>query len=217
MYVCMYYMYVCMYVEREVSEWSGFVVLLWFIWLSSEKSTPKFQGEISYGDNEGNFLKAHTHTNSVQFSSVPESTVSCRGHEGGFSTDPLQVFFGGRPLRAVLAKAEMSTLWCCPSSISSADHGLVQSPRCLKGWSEEAVVARGMPQAMRVSVSWQLPEEVREGRQGSWPSSASSRWSKKISCALYQSARAFSWLVSPQQNIQWHGYNTRLVSLKQNG
>ena len=38
------------------------------------------------------------------------------------------------PLRAVLAWAGMSTLWCCQSSIFSADHGVTYSPGCHEGW-----------------------------------------------------------------------------------
>ena len=34
-----------------------------------------------------------------------------------------------RPWWAVLAWAGMSSLWCCPSSISSANHGITHSPR----------------------------------------------------------------------------------------
>ena len=34
------------------------------------------------------------------------------------------------PLWAVLTWAGMSTLWCCPSSISSAEYGIAYPPRC---------------------------------------------------------------------------------------
>ena len=38
--------------------------------------------------------------------------------------------FYRRPLWAVLAWAGMSTLWCCPSSIFSANHTITHPPRC---------------------------------------------------------------------------------------
>ena len=56
------------------------------------------------------------------------------GHEGWFSRDPVPVFFCRRPLWAVLAWAGMSTLWCCSSSISYADHGVAHPLRCPEGW-----------------------------------------------------------------------------------
>ena len=42
--------------------------------------------------------------------------------------------FSRRPLWAVLAWLGMSTFWCCPSSISSADHSFTHPPRCPNGW-----------------------------------------------------------------------------------
>ena len=42
--------------------------------------------------------------------------------------------FCGRPLRAIPAWAGTSTLWRCPSSISSADQGVARPPRCPEGW-----------------------------------------------------------------------------------
>ena len=53
--------------------------------------------------------------------------------------------FCRRPLWAVLAWAGMSTLWNCPSSISSADHGVVHTPRCPEEWFWRG--CRGMWQA----------------------------------------------------------------------
>ena len=53
--------------------------------------------------------------------------------------------FCRRPLWAVLAWARMSTLWGCPSSISSADHSVTHPPRWPEGWFGEAVVACEMP------------------------------------------------------------------------
>ena len=40
----------------------------------------------------------------------------------------------------------MSTLWCCPSSISSADHGIAHPQGALKDGFGEAVVARDIPE-----------------------------------------------------------------------
>ena len=70
----------------------------------------------------------------VKFSSVPWPTGSSGGHERSFSRDPLLVFFAEGPLWAVVAWAGMSTLWWCPSSISSADHGAAHSSQCPEGW-----------------------------------------------------------------------------------
>ena len=42
--------------------------------------------------------------------------------------------FCKRPLCAGLAWADMSTICCCPSSISSADHGVAHPPWCPEGW-----------------------------------------------------------------------------------
>ena len=67
----------------------------------------------------------------VPLSSVPWLIGSSGGHERRFSGDPLPVFFCKSPLWAVLAWAGMSTLWYCPSSISSADHSVT---RCSEGW-----------------------------------------------------------------------------------
>ena len=51
-----------------------------------------------------------------------------------------------RPLWAVLAWAAMSNLRCCPSSISSADHGVAHPPRRPKDGFGEAFVACEMPE-----------------------------------------------------------------------
>ena len=60
------------------------------------------------------------------------------GRKGDMRNDsaeiPFPVFFCRRPLWAILAWAGMSTLWCCPSSISSADHGVAHPQRCPEGW-----------------------------------------------------------------------------------
>ena len=73
---------------------------------------------------------------SAQFSLLTDWVVWGR-HKGRLSRNPLPVFFFSFcrwPLWAVLAWAGMFTLWCCPSSISSANYGVVHPPRCPEGW-----------------------------------------------------------------------------------
>ena len=82
-----------------------------------------------------------------------------------------------RPLWAVLAWAGMSTFWCCPSSISSADHGIAHPARCPEGWFWRGCRGVWHVRIMQVSFSWQLPEAVPVDPQGSWSCSAPSRWS----------------------------------------
>ena len=82
-----------------------------------------------------------------------------RGRKGRFSRDPLPAFSAGGPceqvwhgkrcplfdvvhpafpllttalatLQGALVRTGMSTLWCCPSSISSANHGISHPQRC---------------------------------------------------------------------------------------
>ena len=81
-----------------------------------------------------------------------------------------------RSLWAVLARAGVSTLWCCPSSISSADHSVAHPPRCHKGWFWRGYCGVWPARTMQVSVSWQLPEESPVDPQGSWSCFAPSRW-----------------------------------------
>ena len=85
-------------------------------------------------------------------------------------------FFCRRPLWAVLACTDMSTLWCYPSSISTADHGFAHPPRCPEGWFWRACCGVWHAGAMQISVSWQLPEEVPVNPQGRLSCSAPSRW-----------------------------------------
>ena len=54
-----------------------------------------------------------------------------------------------------LAWEEMSALWCCPSSISFADHSVVHHPRCPEGWFWWGCCGVWHAQTMQVSVSWQ--------------------------------------------------------------
>ena len=79
---------------------------------------------------------------SVQFS--PLINLVAGGHEGRFSGDPGTVFFCRRSSWADLACAGMSTLWCCPSSISSADYGVAYAASALKDGFGEAVVVCDM-------------------------------------------------------------------------
>ena len=69
-----------------------------------------------------------------------------------------------------------STLWYSPSSISSADQGIANPPRCPKEcfWS---CCDTWHVRTVQVSVSWQLPEGVPVDPQGSWSCSAPSHWS----------------------------------------
>ena len=76
--------------------------------------------------------------------------------------------FCRRPLWALLAWTRMSTLWCCPSSISSADHGVTHPPRCPEGWFWRGCHGLLHARTVQVSVSWQLPEKVHVDLQGSW-------------------------------------------------
>ena len=71
----------------------------------------------------------------LQFSCFPWTIRSSGGHVGRFSSDPLSVFFFfcKRPLWVVLAWVGMSTLWSCPSSISSADHSVAHTLKCPEG------------------------------------------------------------------------------------
>ena len=64
------------------------------------------------------------------------------------------------PLWAVLAIAGMFTLWCCPSSISSANHGVAHPPKCPKEWFWRGCHGVWHARPMQASISWQLPEEV---------------------------------------------------------
>ena len=78
--------------------------------------------------------------------------------------------FCGRSLRAVLAWAAMSTLWCCPSSISSADYGVTHTLRCPEEWFLRGCCGVWHAWTMQVSTSWQtVAEEVPVDPQGSCP------------------------------------------------
>ena len=85
--------------------------------------------------------------------------------------------FCRRPQWAVLAWVGKSTLWQCPSSISSADHSIAHPPRCPEGSFWRGCCGMWHAQTMQVSVSCQLPEEVPEHPQGSLSRSTPNCWS----------------------------------------
>ena len=62
--------------------------------------------------------------------------------------------FCRRPLRAILAWAGMSALWC-PLSIVSADHNIAHPPRCSKARFKRGCCGAWRARTMQVSVSWQ--------------------------------------------------------------
>ena len=66
----------------------------------------------------------------------------------------------------------MSILWCCPSNIYSAEHGVAYPLSCLEGWFWRGCGA----------VSWQLPGEVHVDPQRSWSCFPPSRWSDADFC-----------------------------------
>ena len=68
----------------------------------------------------------------VQFSRLTDWVVE--GTRGTIKQRSSSRLFCRRPLWAVLASADMSTLWWCPSSISSADHCVAHPLRCPEGW-----------------------------------------------------------------------------------
>ena len=139
----------------------------------------------------------------VQFSSIPWPTWSLGRHEGQFSRDPFPVFFCRRPMWAVLAWAEMSTLCCCPPSISCTDNRVTHPPRCPEGWFWKGCHGEWNVLTMQVSASWQLPEEVPVDPQGSWSCSTPSR----CSCAPSKRCKEASsciWFQNPGSFFQSH-------------
>ena len=69
---------------------------------------------------------------SLKFSPTTDWIVG--GIRGTIQQRSSNSLFCRRPLRAFLPWAGVSTLWCCPSSISSADHGVAYPARCPEGW-----------------------------------------------------------------------------------
>ena len=112
---------------------------------------------------------------SVRFS--PLTGLIVGGTWGTIRQRSSSSLFYRRPLRAVLAWTRVSTPWYCPSSISSANHGITHPPRCPEWWFFRGIRGMWHAQTMQVSISWQLPEEVPVDPQGSWSCSAPSHWS----------------------------------------
>ena len=98
---------------------------------------------------------------SVQFSPSTDWVVggTWRTIQQGFSSS----LFCRRPLWA-----------SCPSSISSADHGVVHPSKCPEGWLWRGCRGVWYARIMQVSVSWKLPEKVARNPHGSWCCSAQS-------------------------------------------
>ena len=94
---------------------------------------------------------------SVQFSPLTDWVIG--GTQKMIQQKSSSSLFCRRPWW-VLPQAGMSTLWGCPSSVSSANDSVANPPRCPEAWVWR--ICRGMWHAwnMQVSVSWQLPEEV---------------------------------------------------------
>ena len=117
---------------------------------------------------------------------VPPTPVPClspdrlhRRGEGGTGTIQQRSsssLFYRRPLWAVLAWARMSTLWCCPSSISSADHGVARLSTSPEGWFWRGCRGVWHVRTMQCSAFWQLAVRVPEDPQGSWSRFAPHRW-----------------------------------------
>ena len=70
--------------------------------------------------------------NWVQFSPLTDWDVG--GTWGTIQQRSSSSLFCRRPSPAVLAWAGISIFWCCPSSISSADHGVAPNSKCLEEW-----------------------------------------------------------------------------------
>ena len=89
--------------------------------------------------------------NSVQFSPLTDWVI--RETRGTIQPRSSSSLFCRWPLWAVLARAGMPTLWCCPSSIASANHGATYPPRCPQGWCWRGCRGVWRAQTMQVSVS----------------------------------------------------------------
>ena len=91
-------------------------------------------------------LIVHTVTDGIQFSWV--QSLDRLGHQGTWQTIQQRFsscIFCGRFLWAALAWAVISIL-CCPSSISSADHGVAHPPNTLKDGFGDAAIACDVPE-----------------------------------------------------------------------
>ena len=91
---------------------------------------------------------------SIQFSSAQSLDRLFRLETcGTIQQTSFSRLFCRRSLWEVLALARLSTLWCCPSSISSADHGVAHPPRCTKEWFWRGCCGVWYPRTMQVSAS----------------------------------------------------------------
>ena len=114
---------------------------------------------------------------------------------------PAEILFQSnckRPLWAALPWAGTSTLWCCPSSISSANHSITHLHRCLEGW-----FWRGWYGICRTCIFLSLGscQEVPVDLQWRWPCSAPIHWY----CAPSRRCREVSsgiWSQRPQSFFQ---------------
>ena len=78
-----------------------------------------------------NIMTNNEGSEAVPFDSVPWPIESWGGGTSGTIQQRSSFsLFCWRSLWAVLAWAGISTLWCCPSRISSADHDVANPPRC---------------------------------------------------------------------------------------
>ena len=97
-----------------------------------------------------------------QFSSLTDWVVGAREGRGRALGTIQQRSSSGlfcrRPLWTALAWKGMSSFWCCPSNISSADHGVAHPSRCPEGWFWRGCRGVWHARTMQASVSWQLPE-----------------------------------------------------------
>ena len=92
----------------------------------------------------------------IQFSSVQSfDWFGLRGWGtwGTIQQRSCSSLFCRRPLWVVLAFAGMSTLWYCPSSISSANHSVHYHPRCLEGWFWRGCHDLWQARTMQISIS----------------------------------------------------------------
>ena len=111
----------------------------------------------------------------VQFSPLPDWSIV--GTWETIQQRSSSSLFCRRPSWAVLARAGMSTLWCCPSSISSADYSVAHPPRRPEGWFWRGCRGTWHARTIQVSVSWQMPGQVSVDQQGSLFCSTPSHWS----------------------------------------
>ena len=117
---------------------------LCFVYLSSVSSC--------YG------CSTHSIISSAQF-------LDQKGRQGDMRNDSADILFQYFLQEALVSSSRrgwvgMSTFWCCPSSIFSANHGIACCPQCPEGWFLRSCHGIWHSQTVQDSVSWQLPEEV---------------------------------------------------------